>query len=128
MSLEKAIEALTVAVQANTDAILNAGKSAAPAAAPEKPQAERTRARPAAAPAEAPKAAPAAAGPTKADVIAKLTELCNQPNGRALCTELCVKHGSATKNASGLSPSVYAAVIEEAGAMIAIGNAEDPAA
>ncbi len=126
MSLEKAIEALTAAVQANTDAILNSGKPAAPA---EAPQPERTRARPAAAaaPAAAKPAAPAPVkGPDKAAVIAKLTELCNIEGGRAACTELCVKHGSATKNASGLSPSVYAAVIADAQALI--DAAADPAA
>lgn len=118
MSLEKAIAELTAAVQANTDAILNAGKPAAPAAAPEKPQPERTRARPPEAPKAAPAAPAAAAAPTKADVIAALTALCNVDGGRALCTELCVKHGSATKNASGLNPSAYAAVIAEATALI----------
>lgn len=121
MSLEKALEANTAAVLALTAAL--ASGTAVPAAAPAAP---RTRARPA----EAPAAAPAPAAKPALDkqgLIAKLTELCNIPNGRAECTALCVKHGSPTKNASGLSPAVYQAVYDEAQALIEAA-ALDPAA
>jgi len=115
MSLEKAIEALTAAVIANTAALTVTGTAPAAAPASAAPAAPRTRARPETAPAPAPTAAPAV---DKKALIGKLTELCNIPNGRATCTALCVKYGSATKNASGLDPSTYATVAAEAQALI----------
>lgn len=127
MSLEKALEANTAAVLALTAALAsgNAPAAAAPAPAAPTPAAPRTRARPEAVPAPAaPAAAPAL---DKKGLIAKLTELCNIPNGRTECTALCVKHGSATKNASGLDPSKYQIVFDEAQALIDAA-ALDPAA
>jgi hypothetical protein len=130
MSLEKALEANTAALIALTAALAaNASApAAAPAAAPAPaPAPARTRTRPEAVP--TPAAAPVAAVKAldKQGLIAKLTELCNIPNGRAECTALCVKHGSATKNASGLDPSKYQAVYDEAQALIEAA-ALDPAA
>lgn len=125
MSLEKAISELTEAVKANTAALQGSNAKtvapapAAPAAAPV-PTAPRARPAPPAAPA----AAPAAKGPDKAAVLAKGTELCNVV-GREAFTALCIKHGSATKNVSGLPVTSYAAVIAEAQELI--DGAADPA-
>lgn len=71
----------------------------------------------AAAPAPAAPVAAAAATPSEADVKKALIAVVTKV-GKEACTALCVKHGSASGNFSGLDTGAYAAVIAEANALV----------